>query len=230
MKRVLALLEQLADRQPDTYVTVWKEFGRVLKEGIGEDPENQARIARLLRFASTRTGAPDQAVALADYIARMPEGQKAIYFVTADSFDSARQSPHLEVFRKKGVEVLLLHDRVDEWVVGHLPSFEDTPLQSVAQGDLDLGELADSEAETKQQEETEAEFTPLTERMHQALGDRAAGVRVTHRLTESPACLVSNMPGGEREPGTGPPRRGVSMCRPSRWCLRSMRRTPSSCA
>ena len=195
VKRVLALLEQLADRQPDTYATVWKEFGRVLKEGIGEDPENQARIATLLRFASTRTDAPDQVVALADYIARMPEGQKAIYFVTADSFEAARQSPHLEVFRKKGVEVLLLHDRVDEWVVGHLPSFEDTPLQSVAQGDLDLGELAGSEAETKQQEETEAEFKPLTERMQQALGDRAAGVRVTHRLTESPACLVSSMPG-----------------------------------
>ena len=195
VKRILALLEQLADQQPDTYATVWKEFGRVLKEGIGEDPENQARIAKLLRFASTRTDAPEQTVALADYKARMPDGQKAIYFVTADSFDAARQSPHLEVFRKKGVEVLLLHDRVDEWVVGHLASFEDTPLQSVAQGDLDLGELVESEAETKQQEATEAEFKPLAERMQQALGDRASGVRVTHRLTESPACLVSGMPG-----------------------------------
>ena len=195
VKRMLALLEQLADQQPDTYATVWKEFGRVLKEGIGEDPENQARIARLLRFASTRTDAPDQSVALADYKARMPDGQKAIYFVTADSFDAARQSPHLEVFRKKGVEVLLLHDRVDEWVVGHLASFEDTPLQSVAQGDLDLGELAGSESEAKQQEATEADFKPLAERMQQALGDRASDVRVTHRLTESPACLVSSMPG-----------------------------------
>ncbi len=196
VKRVLAQLEEQAAKQPETFTTFWREFGRVLKEGIGEDPGNQDRIARLLRFASTRTDTPEQSVSLADYVGRMREGQQAIYYVTADSFDAARQSPHLEVFRKKGVEVLLLHDRVDEWVVAHLPSFDDKPLQSVAQGDLDLGELAGTgEDEKAPREQTEADFKPLTERMQQALGDRASGVRLTHRLTESPACLVSDAPG-----------------------------------
>ena len=195
VKRTLARLEELADKQPETYRTVWAEFGRVLKEGIGEDPGNQDRIAPLLRFASTHTDTPEQSVSLADYVGRMRDGQKAIYYVTADSFDAARQSPHLEVFRKKDVEVLLLHDRVDEWVVAHLPQFDDKPLQSVAQGDLDLGELAETDEETQPQEPTDTDLKPLTERMQQALGDRASGVRLTHRLTESPACLVSDAPG-----------------------------------
>ncbi len=195
VKRTLARLDDLAKKQPDTYATVWKEFGRVLKEGIGEDPGNQDRIAPLLRFASTHTDTPEQSVSLAGYVGRMRDGQKAIYYVTADSFDAARQSPHLEVFRKKGVEVLLLHDRVDEWVVAHLPTFDDKPLQSVAQGDLDLGELAETDEEAQPQDETDADLKPLTERMQKALGDRASSVRITHRLTESPACLVSDMPG-----------------------------------
>ena len=196
VKRTLARLEEIAEKQPETYRTVWNEFGRVLKEGIGEDPGNQDRLAGLLRFASTHADTPEQSVSLADYVERMRDGQQAIYYVTADSFDAARQSPHLEVFRKKGVEVLLLHDRVDEWVVGHLPKFDDKPLQSVAQGDLDLGELAaESEEEQPPDEPADADFQPLTERMQKALGDRASGVRLTHRLTESPACLVSDAPG-----------------------------------
>ena len=196
VKRTLARLEELADKQPETYRTVWTEFGRVLKEGIGEDPGNQDRLARLLRFASTHADTPVQSVSLADYVERMRDGQQAIYYVTADSFDAARQSPHLEVFRKKGVEVLLLHDRVDEWVVGNLPKFDDKPLQSVAQGDLDLGELAaGSEEAQPPDEQADADLQPLAERMQKALGDRASGVRLTHRLTESPACLVSDAPG-----------------------------------
>ena len=195
VKRVLARLEELAEKQPDTFTTVWNEFGRVLKEGIGEDPANRERIARLLRFASTGTDTPEQSVSFAGYVERMQEGQQAIYYVTADNFDAARQSPHLEVFRKKGVEVLLLHDRVDEWVVAHLPEFDGKPLQSVAQGDLDLAGLPGADEESQPAEATEADFQPLAERMHEALGDRASGVRLTHRLTESPACLVSDAPG-----------------------------------
>ena len=195
VKRVLACFEELAEKQPDTFTTAWNEFGRVLKEGIGEDPVNRERIAGLLRFASTHADTPEQSVSLAGYVERMQEGQQAIYYVTADSFDAARQSPHLEVFRKKGVEVLLLHDRVDEWVVSHLPAFGDKPLQSVAQGALDLADLPGADEESQPQEATETDFQPLAERMQQALGERAAGVRVTHRLTESPACLVSDAPG-----------------------------------
>ncbi len=195
VKRVLACFEELVEKQPDTFTTAWNEFGRVLKEGIGEDPVNRERIAGLLRFASTHADTPEQSVSLAGYVERMQEGQQAIYYATADSFDAARQSPHLEVFRKKGVEVLLLHDRVDEWVVSHLPAFGDKPLQSVAQGALDLADLPGADEESQPQEATETDFQPLAERMQQALGERAAGVRVTHRLTESPACLVSDAPG-----------------------------------
>ena len=152
VKRVLACFEELAEKQPDTFTTAWNEFGRVLKEGIGEDPVNRERIAGLLRFASTHADTPEQSVSLAGYVERMQEGQQAIYYVTADSFDAARQSPHLEVFRKKGVEVLLLHDRVDEWVVSHLPAFGDKPLQSVAQGALDLADLPGADEESQPQE------------------------------------------------------------------------------
>ena len=191
VKRVLGLLDELAEKQPDKYADFWREFGRVIKEGVGEDQANRERIAALLRFASTQRDTEDQSVSLADYVARMKEGQEKIYYVTADSFAAARHSPHLEVFREKGVEVLLLHDRVDEWVVAHLDAFDGKPLQSVAQGDLDLGQLAGSEADAKQQKETEDELRPLVERVRKALGSKAGDVRVTHRLTESPACLVA---------------------------------------
>ena len=195
VKRVLGLLEDLAEKKPEKYADFWLEFGRVLKEGIGEDIGNQERIGRLLRFASTHRDDASQNVSLADYVARMKDGQEKIYYVAADSFAAAQHSPHLEVFRKKGVEVLLLHDRVDEWVVGHLATFDDKPLQSVAKGDLDLGGLAGNEAEAKQQEETSETFKPVVERIRKALGDKAQDVRLTHRLVDSPACLVTEQDG-----------------------------------
>ena len=195
VKRVLGLLEELADTEPEKYADFWREFGRVLKEGLGEDLGNQERLGKLLRFASTHRNTIEQSVSLADYVARMQDGQEKIYYVTADSFAAAQHSPHLEVFRKKGIEVLLLHDRVDEWVVAHMPAFDDKPLQSVTKGDLDLGDLADSEEEAKQKEETEASLNPLVERIGKALGDKAKEVRLTHRLVDSPACLVTEQDG-----------------------------------
>ena len=195
VKRILGLLDELADNEPEKYADFWREFGRVLKEGLGEDPGNQERLGKLLRFASTHRDTGEQSVSLADYVARMKDGQEKIYYVTADSFAAARNSPHLEVFRKRGIEVLLLHDRVDEWVVAHMPAFDDKPLQSVTKGDLDLGDLADSEEEAKQKEETEASLKPLVERIRKALGDKAREVRLTHRLVDSPACLVTEQDG-----------------------------------
>lgn len=195
VKRVLGLLEELADKEPEKYADFWREFGRVLKEGIGEDLGNQERLGKLLRFASTHRNTAEQSVSLADYAARMQGGQEKIYYVTADSFAAAQHSPHLEVFRKKGIEVLLLHDRVDEWVVAHMPAFDGKSLQSVTKGDLDLGGLADSEEEAKQKEETEASLKPLVERIRKALGDKAKEVRLTHRLVDSPACLVTEQDG-----------------------------------
>jgi len=191
VKRVLGLLEELAQNQPEKYATFWREFGRAFKEGVGEDPASAERIAKLLRFASTHGEGEAQGVALADYVARMKPGQKAIYYVSAESFAAARSSPHLEVFRKKGIEVLLLGERVDEWLVAHLPEFEGKPLVSVARGGLDLGELADD----KEKQETEAQgkaLRELTGRIKQALGERVKEVRVTQRLTDSPSCLVSD--------------------------------------
>ena len=195
VKRVLGLLEELADQEPEKYADFWREFGRVLKEGLGEDLGNQERLGKLLRFASTHRNTIEQSVSLADYVARMQDEQDRIYYVTADSFAAAQHSPHLEVFRKKGIEVLLLHDRVDEWVVAHLPAFDGKSLQSVTKGDLDLGDLADSEEEAKQKEETEASLKPLVERIQKALGDKAKEVRLTHRLVDSPACLVTEQDG-----------------------------------
>ena len=195
VKRVLGLLEELAAQQPDRYADFWREFGRVLKEGVGEDDANRQRIAGLLRYASTHRDTSDQTVSFADYASRMQDGQEKIYYVTADSFAAARQSPHLEVFRAKGIEVLLLHDRIDEWVVAHLDAFDGKPLQSVAQGDLDLGALAGSESDDRRRQETEDEFKPIVERVRKALGSKAHDVRLTHRLTESPACLVSGQDG-----------------------------------
>ena len=189
VKRVLGLLEELAQNEPEKYAVFWGEFGRVLKEGVGEDPANRDRIARLLRFASTHADTDAQTVSLADYVSRMKEGQEKIYYLTAESFPAARNSPHLEIFRKKGVEVLLLYDRVDEWVVANLPAFEGKPLQSVAKGELDLGKLED-ETERKGREREERESRELVSRLQEALGERVKEVRVSHRLTESPACLV----------------------------------------
>ena len=190
-KRILGLLEELAKDKPDTYATFWREFGRALKEGIGEDFANRERIAALLRFASTHADNADETVALSDYVARMKEGQKAIYYVTADSFNAARNSPHLEIFRKKGIEVLLLADRVDEWVVGHLTEFDGKPLQSVAKGGLDLGDLEDEDGAQGARGGV-AEHADLVTRIKTSLGDRVKDVRITHRLVDSPACLVAD--------------------------------------
>jgi len=191
VKRVLGLLEELAANQADKFATFWKEFGRVLKEGIVEDSANRERIAKLLRFSSTQRETEEQTVSLADYVGRMKEGQSAIYFITADGFAAARNSPHLEIFRKLGVEVLLLHDRIDEWVVSSLTEFEGKSLQSIAKGGLDLSALGD-EAGKKEEAQHAEEHKGLLERMQKALSERASAVRVTHRLTDSPACLVSD--------------------------------------
>jgi molecular chaperone HtpG len=194
-KRILSMLEDLADSedqaQKDKYTTFWTEFGQVLKEGIGEDATNKERIAKLLRFASTHNDSDVQNVSFADYVSRMKEGQDKIYYVTADSYAAAKNSPHLEIFRKKGVEVLLLTDRVDEWMLSFLNDFDGKELVSVAKGDLDLGKLED-EAEKKQHEETEVSYKELVEKMKTTLADKAKDVRVTFRLIDSPACLVAD--------------------------------------
>ena len=191
VKRVLSLLEELAEKDKAKYAAAWKEFGRVLKEGVAEDHANRERIARLLRFSSTREEKEEQTVSLADYLSRLKGGQDKIYYITADSFAAARSSPHLEIFRRKGVEVLLMHDRIDEWVMANLPEFEGKSLVSVAKGDLDLGKLAD-EAEKKEQEKEAGEFKELTERIGTVLGEKVKDVRITHRLTDSPSCLVAD--------------------------------------
>ncbi|MDQ9169877.1 molecular chaperone HtpG [Oxalobacteraceae bacterium R-40] len=194
-KRVLGMLEELANsdeqEQKDKYTSFWTEFGQVLKEGIGEDHANKDRIAKLLRFASTHNDSDVQNVSFADYVSRMKEGQDKIYYVTGESYTAAKNSPHLEIFRKKGVEVLLLTDRVDEWMLSFLTEFEGKELVSVAKGDLDLGKLED-ETEKKRHEETEAQYKDLVEKMKGSLSDKAKDVRVTFRLTDSPACLVAD--------------------------------------
>ncbi|WP_025916953.1 molecular chaperone HtpG [Herminiimonas sp. CN] len=194
-KRVLGMLEEMANadeqEKKDKYVTFWTEFGQVLKEGIGEDAGNKERIAKLLRMASTANDSDQQNVSFADYIGRMKEGQDKIYYVTGESYAAAKNSPHLEIFRKKGVEVLILSDRVDEWMLSFLTEFEGKNLVSVAKGGLDLGALED-EAEKKQHAETQTEYQDLVEKMKTALNDKAKEVRVTFRLTDSPACLVAD--------------------------------------
>jgi molecular chaperone HtpG len=189
-KRVLALLEDLADNQPDKYATFWKEFGSVLKEGVAEDPANRERIARLLRFSTTRDDNPEPTASLADYVARMKEGQDRIFYVTAESFRAARASPHLEIFRKRGIEVVLLHDRIDEWVVTHLMDFDGKPLTSVARGELDLGSVG--AAEDKAAEPPAGDHAELVAKLKAVLGERVKDVRVSTRLTESPSCLVAD--------------------------------------
>ena len=189
VKKVLGLLEEIAEKEPQRYADFWKEFGRVLKEGPGEDFANRERIAKLLRFASTHDDSVEQKVSLEDYLGRMAEGQDKIYYVTADTHAAARKSPHLEVFRKQGVEVLLLWDRVDEWLMSHLTEYTGKSLVSVAKGDLDLGKLGTSE-DQEALKRAETELMPLLERMQTALGDKVKEVRFSHRLTDSPACLV----------------------------------------
>ncbi|HZN23954.1 MAG TPA: molecular chaperone HtpG, partial [Burkholderiales bacterium] len=215
VRRVLSALEDLAENTKEKYATFWKEFGRVFKEGLGEDHGNRERIAKLSRFASTHDDSDEQNVSLADYVSRMKEGQDKIYYVTAETYAAAKNSPHLEIFRKKGIEVLLLSDRVDEWAMTFLTEFDGKPLQSVAKGGLDLGKLADEE-EKKEQEKEADEYRDLLERVKKALGEKVKDVRVTHRLTESPVCLVADehdmgmhlerllKAAGQKVPGTKP--------------------------
>lgn len=187
-KRILALLEDLAENRKEDYAKFWAEFGQVLKEGVGEDPANRERIARLLRFrTSTADAAPT--VSLADYVGRMAAVQKSVFYLAAESIEAARGSPHLEVFRRKGVEVLLLTDRVDEWMAGFLTEFDGKPLESVAKGDLDLDALADA-GEKEEHKRTAEDYKDLLDRIKQALGERVSQVRLSARLTDSPACVV----------------------------------------
>jgi molecular chaperone HtpG len=190
VKKVLSLLEDLAENKPEDYSKFWSEFGRVLKEGPGEDFANKEKIAGLLRFASTHADNEVQNVSLKDYIGRMKPEQEAIYYITADTFAAAKNSPHLEIFRKKGIEVLLMSDKVDEWLLGSLTEFEGKKLQSIAKGDLDLGKLED-EADKEAQKQVEENAKDLVERIKTALGEAVKEVKVTHRLTDSPACLVA---------------------------------------
>ncbi len=189
--KVFGLFEDLAEKEPDTFKQLWKTFGLVLKEGVIEDFSNKDKLAKLLRFASTHADTADQEVSLKDYVGRMKPDQEKIYYVTAESFPAAKNSPHLEIFRKKGIEVLLLSDRVDEWLVNHLTEFEGKSLQSVAKGGLDLGKL-ENEEEKKDLEKKEGDFKGLLERVKKSLGETVKEVRLTHRLTDSPACLVSD--------------------------------------
>lgn len=189
VKKILGLLETMARDEPEQYAEFWEQYGKVLKEGPAEDFANRERIAKLLRFSSSHSDKDDQKVSLEDYIGRMKQGQEKIYYITADSFAAAKNSPHLEVFRKKGIEVLLLHDRVDEWLVSHLTEFDGKPLVSVAKGELDLGGLQDKQ-EAEAAKQAEGEHKALLERIAAALEDDVKEVRVSHRLTDSPSCLV----------------------------------------
>jgi molecular chaperone HtpG len=190
-KRVLGLLEDLAANQPGKYAAFWKEFGRVLKEGMAEDAANRERIAKLLRFSSTHEGGEEQKVSLADYVARMKPGQDRIFYVTADSLRAAKHSPHLEIFRERGIEVLLLSERIDEWLVANLISYEEKPLVSVARGELDLGKIEGEEDRTAEEART-GESQGLVEKLKRVLESRVKDVRVSTRLTQSPSCLVAD--------------------------------------
>jgi len=196
VKKVLGMLENLAKNEAEKYEKFWTDFGAVMKEGIIEDHSNKERVAKLLRFSSTHTDVVKQDVTLEDYVSRMKEGQENIYYVTADSFQAAKNSPHLEIFRKKGIEVLLLSDRIDEWLVTNLSEFDGKHLQSVAKGDLDLSKMGEeSEEEKKAQEETSQDFESVLKQIKDVLGDKISEVRLSHRLTESPACLVADVYG-----------------------------------
>jgi molecular chaperone HtpG len=194
VKKVLGMLEDLAKTDEEKYQKFWSQFGPVIKEGPIEDHANKERIAKLLRFASTHADTDKQDVTLEAYVSRMKEGQDKIFYVTADSFSAAKNSPHLEIFRKKGIEVLLLSDRIDEWLVSNLDEFDGKHLQSVAKGDLDLGAL-DSEEDKKDQEEVNKDFESVLKQIKDVLGEKVSEVRLSHRLTESPACLVADVYG-----------------------------------
>jgi molecular chaperone HtpG len=194
VKKVLGLLEDMAANEAEKYANFWTEFGQVLKEGMGDDPANKERIAKLLRFASTQSEGEAQTVSLADYVGRMKEGQDKIYYVTADTYAAAKYSPHLEVFKKKGVEVLLLSDRVDEWMLSYLQEFEGKELQSCAKGGLDLGALED-EKDKETKKKVEDEFKDVLKKVEDLLKDRIKEARVTLRLTDSPACIVADETG-----------------------------------
>jgi molecular chaperone HtpG len=193
VKKVLRLLTDLADKEPDKYATFWKEFGDVLKEGVAEDYSNRDDIAQLLRFTTTKSGTDGQDTSLGDYVSRMKEGQEKIYYLLAPTPAAAKSSPHLEIFRKKGIEVLLLGEAIDNWLVTSLPDFEGKRLQSVAQGVSDLGAM-EEEAEKKASEKAGTELGGLIERLKKALGDKVSDVRTTNRLTTSPACIVADEP------------------------------------
>ena len=189
VKKVLGLLEDMAKNDAEKYTKFWNEFGKAIKEGPGEDFANKERIAGLIRFASTHNDSDAQTVSLDDYISRMKDGQEAVYYITADSFAAAKNSPHLEVFRKKGIEVLLMYDRVDEWLMSSLFEYKEKKFESVTKGELDLGKLED-ESEKQQHQETEKDFKDVMEKIKKTLGEQVKEVRLTHRLTNSPACLV----------------------------------------
>ncbi|MCG9736927.1 molecular chaperone HtpG [Shewanella insulae] len=189
-KRVLGMLEKLAKNDPEKYQSFWAEFGQVLKEGPAEDFANKEKIAGLLRFASTHTNEAAHTVSLSDYVERMKEGQSKIYYIVADSHEAAANSPHLELLRKKGIEVLLMSERIDEWLINHLTEFDGKQLHSVTRGDLELGELEDA-AEKEAQEKLETESEGLVKRVKESLGDKVAEVKVTSRLTDTPACVVA---------------------------------------
>ena len=194
VKKVLNTLEHLAKNEPEKYATFWKEFGRVLKEGIVDDAGNKERIAKLLRFSTTFDDNPTASFSLEDYVGRMKEGQEKIFYITAESFAAAKNSPHLEIFRKQGIEVLLLSDNIDEWLSMHLTEFDGKSLQSVTKGELDLGKL-ENEDDKKEAEKASEALKPVLERIKTTLGDKVKEVRITHRLTNSPACLVADAHG-----------------------------------
>lgn len=190
-KRILGMLEKMAKDDTEAYTKFWAAFGTVIKEGPGEDFSNKDTIAKLIRVSTTKAETEEQTVSLADYVARMKPDQEKIYYITADGFAAAKNSPHLEIFRKKDIEVILLHERVDEWLVSHLNEFDGKQFESVAKGDLDLGKLED-EKDKEEQEKVEAEFKDFVTRVKDALGEQVKEVRVTHRLTNSPACIVAD--------------------------------------
>ncbi len=185
-KRILSMLEKMSTDESEKYQAFWDQFGLVLKEGPVEDFANREAIAKLLRFTSTQSNSEKQTVSLADYVSRMKEGQEKIYYVTASSYNAAKNSPHLEIFKKKGIEVLLLSDRIDEWLIGYLSDFDGKKLQSISKGKLEFDE---DKEETKEQEKT---YTPMLEQMKKILGERIKDVQLTHRLTDSPACIVAD--------------------------------------
>lgn len=188
-KKILSLIENIAKNEPDNYSKIWTEFGNVIKEGVIEDFSNKDRIASLLRFASTFNDSHTQSVSLDDYISRMKEGQEKIYFITAETYNAAKNSPHLEIFKQKGIEVLLLTDRIDEWLVGHLTQYNKKDLTSVTKANLDLGKLSDKKEEVEEQNKEELN-KPILEKIKSTLGDKVKDVQITHRLVNSPSCLV----------------------------------------